>query len=124
MPSIGGSQWCAPSSTHPRERNSKCLTCHQWCAPTNRASDMLCYANCDLCEADVQDEQHALFHCTHLQVVSLRRKCAPLFPQAGSRTFLLQLSCPLRQAPLLLSIKQPISNIDHPKDPVMKHQWH
>ncbi len=42
--------------------------------------------NCDLCEADdnVQDEQHVLFHCTHPQVVSLRRKYAPLFSQAGS----------------------------------------
>jgi len=42
--------------------------------------------NCDLCEADdnVQDEQHVLFHCTHPQVVSLRKEYAPLFSQAGS----------------------------------------
>jgi len=40
---------------------------------------------CDLCEADdnVQDEQHVLFHCTHPQAVSLRRKYAPLFSQAS-----------------------------------------
>ena len=43
-------------------------------------------SNCDLCEADddVQDEQHVLFLCTHPQMVSLRRKYAPLFSQAGS----------------------------------------
>jgi len=31
---------------------------------------------CDLCEADddVQDEQHAIFHCTHPHTVSLRRR--------------------------------------------------
>ena len=43
-------------------------------------------SNCDLCEADdhIQDEKHVLFHCTHPQVVSLRRKYAPLFSQEGS----------------------------------------
>jgi len=39
---------------------------------------------CDLCNAhDVQDEQHVLFHCTHIHVVSLRRTYASLFPSAG-----------------------------------------
>jgi hypothetical protein len=39
---------------------------------------------CDLCEADddVQDE-HVLFHCTHPQMVSLRRKYTVLFSQTG-----------------------------------------
>eukprot|EP00983_Pelagomonas_calceolata_P032515 1019563-Pelagomonas_calceolata.AAC.1 len=31
---------------------------------------------------DVQDEQHVLFHCKHPEVVSIRRKYAPLFSQA------------------------------------------
>eukprot|EP00983_Pelagomonas_calceolata_P073884 1152314-Pelagomonas_calceolata.AAC.1 len=36
---------------------------------------------CDLYHAqdDVEDEQHALFKCTHNQVCSLRLKCASLF---------------------------------------------
>jgi hypothetical protein len=35
-----------------------------------------------LCEADdVQDEKHALFHCTHPQMISLRKKYAFLFSQ-------------------------------------------
>ncbi len=39
---------------------------------------------CDLCKAhDVQDEQHALFHCTHPHVVSLRRTYASLSSSAG-----------------------------------------
>ncbi len=39
---------------------------------------------CDLCNAnDVQDEQHALFHCTHPRVVSLQRTYTTLFPPAG-----------------------------------------
>jgi len=33
---------------------------------------------------DVQDNKNALFHCTHPQMVSFRRKYAFLFPQAGS----------------------------------------
>ncbi len=40
--------------------------------------------NFDLCEAVQDEQQHVLFHCTHPQVVSLHRKCAPLFSQAGS----------------------------------------
>jgi len=43
--------------------------------------------NRDLSEADDNlslNVQHVLFHCTHPQVVSLRRKYAPLFSQAGS----------------------------------------
>ena len=42
---------------------------------------------CDLCDSDdgVQDEKHVLFHCTHPQMVSLRRKYACLFPLAGSQ---------------------------------------
>jgi hypothetical protein len=40
---------------------------------------------CNLCEADddVQDEKHVIFHCTHPQMVSLRRKYAFLFSQTG-----------------------------------------
>ena len=40
---------------------------------------------CNLCEADdnVQDEKHVLLHCTHPQMISLRRKYALLFSQAG-----------------------------------------
>jgi len=39
---------------------------------------------CDLCNAhDVPDEQHALFHCTHPHVVSLRMTNASLFPSTG-----------------------------------------
>ena len=40
-------------------------------------------------EADdnVQDEKHVLFHCTHPQMVSLRRKYAFLFSQTGSVCF-------------------------------------
>ena len=38
---------------------------------------------CGSCEAedDVQDEQHAIFHCTHPHVVSLRRRFASLFSE-------------------------------------------
>ena len=49
---------------------------------------------CDLCDADdVQDEQHVLFHCANPHVISLRRKCASLFPPSGAHdvcTFLSQ----------------------------------
>jgi hypothetical protein len=40
---------------------------------------------CDFCEADdnVKDKEHVLFHCTHPQMVSLRRKYAFLFSQTG-----------------------------------------
>jgi hypothetical protein len=40
--------------------------------------------SCDLCKADddVQDEQHAVFHCTHPHTVSLRRRYEPLFSKA------------------------------------------
>jgi hypothetical protein len=31
---------------------------------------------CDLCDGDVQDEQHVLFHCVNPHVTSLRRKYA------------------------------------------------
>ncbi len=42
------------------------------------------FPTCDLGNPnDVEDEQHALFHCTHPQVVSLRRMYASLFPPAG-----------------------------------------
>jgi len=35
---------------------------------------------CDLCDAaDVQDEQHVLFHCADPHVITLRRKYASLF---------------------------------------------
>jgi len=39
---------------------------------------------CDLCEADdgVQDEQHAIFYCTHPHVISLRRRYDFLFAEA------------------------------------------
>ena len=42
---------------------------------------------CDICEADddVQDEKHVFFHCTHPQMVSLRRKYAFLFTQTKSQ---------------------------------------
>jgi hypothetical protein len=40
---------------------------------------------CDLfATADVQDEQHVLFHCANPQMSSLRRKDAPLFPPTGA----------------------------------------
>jgi len=50
---------------------------------------------CDLCEADddVQDEQHAIFHCTHTYTVSLRRRYESLFSEARAQdvfTFLHQ----------------------------------
>ena len=48
---------------------------------------------CDLCEADdnVQDEKHVLFHGTHPQMVSLRRKYSRfLFSQTGQEVFLHQ----------------------------------
>ena len=50
---------------------------------------------CDLCEADddVQDEQHAIFHCTHTYRVSLRRRYESLFSEARAQdvfTFLHQ----------------------------------
>jgi hypothetical protein len=42
---------------------------------------------CDLCEADddVQDEQHAIFHCTHPHTVSLRRRYESLFSEARAQ---------------------------------------
>jgi hypothetical protein len=42
---------------------------------------------CNLCEADddVQDEQHAIFHCTHPHTVSLRRRYESLFSKARAR---------------------------------------
>jgi hypothetical protein len=48
-----------------------------------------------LCEADddVQDEQHAIFHCTHTYTVSLRRRYESLFSEARAQdvfTFLHQ----------------------------------
>ena len=45
---------------------------------------------CDLCEADddVQDEQHAIFHCTHPHPVSLRRRYESLFSRQEHRTSL------------------------------------
>jgi len=51
--------------------------------------------SCDLCEADddVQDEKHAIFHCTHPHTVSLRRRYESLFSEARAKdvsTFLHQ----------------------------------
>jgi hypothetical protein len=43
----------------------------------------------------VQDEQHVLFHCANLHVISLRRKYAFLFPPTGALdvcTFLSQVN--------------------------------
>ena len=42
---------------------------------------------CDLCEADddVQDEQHAIFHCIHPHIVSLRRRYESLFSEARAQ---------------------------------------
>jgi hypothetical protein len=50
---------------------------------------------CDLCKADddVQDKQHAIFHCTHPHTVSLRRRYESLFLEARAQdvfTFLHQ----------------------------------
>jgi len=50
---------------------------------------------CDLCEADddVQDEQHAIFHCTHPHTVSLCRRYESLSSEARAQdvfTFLHQ----------------------------------
>jgi hypothetical protein len=50
---------------------------------------------CDLCEADddVQDEQHAIFHCTHPHTVSLCRRYKSLSSEARAQdvfTFLHQ----------------------------------
>jgi hypothetical protein len=39
-------------------------------------------ARCDT--DDVLDEQHVLFHCANPHVISLRRKCASLFPPTGA----------------------------------------
>jgi len=42
---------------------------------------------------DGQDEQHAIFHCTHPHTVSLRRRCESLFSEARAQdvfTFLHQ----------------------------------
>jgi len=41
---------------------------------------------CDLCEADddVQDEQCAIFHCTHPHTVSLCRRYVSLFSEQPS----------------------------------------
>eukprot|EP00983_Pelagomonas_calceolata_P046195 1140053-Pelagomonas_calceolata.AAC.1 len=57
------------------------LRVHTLCYETATWNHRSC-PNCDLCEADddVQDELHVLFHCTHPQVVSLRRSfvvCQP-----------------------------------------------
>ena len=62
------------------------LRVHTLCYETSTWSHGLS-PNCDLCEANdnIQDEQHAIFHCTHPQVVSLRTKFAPLFSQTGSQ---------------------------------------
>jgi hypothetical protein len=50
--------------------------------------------SCDMCDTnDVQNEQHVLFHCANLHVISLRRKYASLFPPTGAHdvsTFLSQ----------------------------------
>jgi len=44
---------------------------------------------CDLCAtADVRDEQHVLFYCTHPCATSIRRKHAFLFSQPASRDVL------------------------------------
>jgi len=131
-------QYWAPFSVfHPRERNSKRRTYHQWCAlPANRALvtrspyglpkymflDLphsvirnvarfrlrvhtlrfetatwtpSASPECDLCQAGdrFQDEQHAIFYCTHPHVEFLRRKYASLFSQSGPQdvpTFLHQ----------------------------------
>ena len=50
---------------------------------------------CDLCEADddVQDEPHAIFHCTHPHTVFLRRRYESLFSKTRAQdvsTFLHQ----------------------------------
>ena len=54
-------------------------------------------STCDLCEADDdvqdeqqtcnlnQDEQHAIFHCTHPHTVSLRRRFKSLFSEARAQ---------------------------------------
>jgi len=48
------------------------------------------FPTCDLCEADddVQDEQHATFHCTHPHTVSLRRRYESLFSKARAQDVL------------------------------------
>ena len=56
---------------------------------------VLPYDTCDLCVADhdVQDEQHAIFHCTHPHTVSLRRRFESLSSEARAQevsTFLHQ----------------------------------
>ncbi len=64
------------------------VVCFRLRAYTLQIGTVTCTNNtspsCDLCNAnDVQDEQHVLSHCTHPQVVSLRRTYASLFPPAG-----------------------------------------
>jgi hypothetical protein len=50
---------------------------------------VLPYDTCDLCVADhdVQDEQHAIFHCTNLHTVCLRRRYESLLSEARAQTF-------------------------------------
>ena len=98
-------QWCAlPAQktlvTHPPYRVPRYMlldlpqdvvrsvACFRLCVHTHRVETTTwsptSSPTCDVREADddVQDEKHVLFHCP--QMVSIRRKCAFLFSQAGS----------------------------------------